>query len=58
MMNINQPMTAVLIVGIFIVLFIAVWFPCCFSDIVFPMLLVKSEGEECAFCDGGHHHGH
>ncbi len=58
MMNTNQPMTATLIVGIFIVLFIAVWFPCCFSDIVFPMLLVKSEGEECALCDGGHHHGH
>jgi hypothetical protein len=42
MMNTNQPMTAVLVTGIFIVLFIAVWLPCCFSDIVFPMLLVKS----------------
>ena len=41
MMNTNQPMTAVLVTGIFIVLFIAVWLPCCFSDIVFPMLLVK-----------------
>jgi hypothetical protein len=56
MMNTYQPMTAVLIVGIFIVLFIAVWLPCCFSDIVFPMLLVKSEGEECMFCKGGRHH--
>ena len=58
MMNTHQPMTAVLVFGIFIVLFIAVWFPCCFSDIVFPMLLVKSEGEQCALCDGGHHHRH
>jgi len=27
---------------IFIFLFIAVWLPCCFSDIVFPLLFVKS----------------
>jgi hypothetical protein len=58
MMNTHQPMTTAMVVGFFIVLFIAVWFPCCFSDIVFPMLLVKSEGEECALCDGGHHHNH
>jgi hypothetical protein len=58
MMNTSQPMTAALILGFFIVLFIAVWLPCCFSDIVFPMLLVKSEGDECALCNGGHHHGH
>jgi len=58
MMNTHQPLTAVLMLGFFIVLFIAVWIPCCFSDIIFPMLLVKSEGEECALCDGGHHHNH
>jgi len=58
MMNTNQPMTATLIVGIFIVLFIAVWFPCCFSDIIFPVLLVKSDGEQCVLCGGGHHHEH
>lgn len=28
---------------IFVFLFIAVWIPCCFSDIVFPLLFVKSE---------------
>lgn len=55
MMNIHQPMTAVLVMGIFIVLFISVWFPCCFSDIIFPMLLVKADGENCIFCGGGHH---
>jgi hypothetical protein len=27
---------------IFIFLFLAVWLPCCFSDIVFPLLFVKS----------------
>lgn len=56
LMNTNQPITAVLVVGIFVVLFIAVWLPCCFSDIIFPMLLVKSEGEQCMLCEGGHHH--
>jgi hypothetical protein len=55
MMNTHQPMTAVLALGIFIVLFIAVWLPCCFSDIIFPMLFVKAEGEQCVFCGGGHH---
>jgi hypothetical protein len=55
MMNTHQPMTAILVTGIFIVLFIAVWLPCCFSDIVFPMLFVKAEGEQCVFCGGGHH---
>ena len=27
--------------GLLIVLFVAVWLPCCISDIVFPSLLVK-----------------
>lgn len=59
MMNTHQPMTAVLLLGAFIVLFIAVWLPCCFSDIIFPMLLVKTEGQQCVLCGGGHiNHGH
>jgi hypothetical protein len=55
MMNTHQPITAVLVLGIFIVLFIAVWLPCCFSDIVFPMLFVKAEGQQCILCGGSHH---
>ena len=55
MMNTFQPVTAVLALGIFIVLFIAVWLPCCFSDIIFPMLLVKTDGQQCVLCGGGHH---
>jgi hypothetical protein len=58
MMNTDQPLTAIVIAVIIFILFIAVWVPCCFSDIVFPMLLVKSEGEECSLCEGGHHHNH
>ena len=52
MMNTPQPYTATLLVGFIAVLFVAVWLPCCFSDIIFPMLLVKSEGEECVLCEG------
>ncbi len=58
MMNTSQPLSAMLMLGFFIVLFIAVWFPCCFSDIIFPMLLVKADGEKCMLCDGGHHRDH
>ena len=58
MLNTHQEMTAIVIAVIIFILFIAVWLPCCFSDIVFPMLLVKSEGEECSLCEGGHHHNH
>jgi len=39
-------------IGSFGFLFLAVWIPCCFSDIVFPLLFVKS-GAEIHHC---HHH--
>ena len=42
MMNTHSSPTVVTIVGSFVVLFLAVWLPCCFSDIVFPMLFVGS----------------
>lgn len=42
LMNTHRELSAVLLLGIFIVLFIAVWLPCCFSDIVFPMFFVRS----------------
>jgi hypothetical protein len=29
--------------GIFVFLFLAVWLPCCFSDIIFPMLFVRDK---------------
>jgi hypothetical protein len=58
MMNTHQEMTAIVIAVVIFILFISVWLPCCFSDIVFPMLLVKSDGEDCSLCEGGHHHGH
>ncbi|MEJ2567996.1 MAG: hypothetical protein P8Z50_03865, partial [candidate division WOR-3 bacterium] len=33
-------------IGIFIFLFLAVWLPCCVSDIVFPLLFVKEPKNE------------
>lgn len=42
LMNTHRELSAVLLLGVFIVLFIAVWLPCCFSDIVFPMFFVRS----------------
>jgi len=42
MMNIHSEITILKTIGMLIVLFIAVWVPCCFSDIVFPMLFVKT----------------
>ena len=43
LMNTHRELTLLMLVGMFGVLFIAVWLPCCVSDIVFPMLLVKSD---------------
>jgi len=42
LMNTHRKLTPGMFVGVFAVLFIAVWLPCCISDIVFPMLFVKS----------------
>jgi hypothetical protein len=52
LMNTQADMTAQIIAGIFIVLFIAVWLPCCISDIVFPMLFVdvSKDHSHCWLC--------
>ena len=42
LMNTHRELSPLLLAGIFIVLFISVWLPCCFSDIVFPMFFVRS----------------
>jgi len=46
MMNTHSGITILSAVGMFIVLVIAVWLPCCFSDIVFPMLFVRGTGQD------------
>ncbi|MCF7954281.1 MAG: hypothetical protein K9M75_00625 [Phycisphaerae bacterium] len=46
--------------GAFAVLFIAVWLPCCISDIVFPLLFVKSDLKlvNSCVCTNHTHHSH
>lgn len=43
LMNTQAEFTLGVIGGAFVILFIAVWLPCCISDIVFPLLFVKSD---------------
>ncbi len=40
-MAIGAPLNWLMYVGVFVFLFLAVWLPCCVSDIVFPLLFVK-----------------
>jgi len=47
LMNTHRELTPMLFFGVFVVLFIAVWLPCCMSDIVFPMFFVKSPHVRC-----------
>jgi hypothetical protein len=42
LMNTQRELTPLILTGMLVVLFIAVWLPCCVSDIVFPLLFVKS----------------
>jgi len=44
MMDIRADITIFSAIGIFVTLFLAVWLPCCVSDIVFPLLFIKSKG--------------
>jgi len=44
-MALGEGLTILSYVGIFLFLFLAVWIPCCVSDIVFPLLFVKERGE-------------
>lgn len=53
LMNTHRELTPMLFVGVFVVLFIAVWLPCCMSDIVFPMFFVRSPHLHSGCC---HHH--
>ncbi len=52
LMNTHRELSTVMMIGVFVVLFIAVWLPCCISDIVFPLLFVKSTDDLSHF----HHH--
>ena len=45
LMDMQSDVTVAAVAGIFVTLFLAVWLPCCVSDIVFPLLFVKSDLE-------------
>ncbi len=55
LMNTHRELTPLLFVGVFVVLFLAVWLPCCVSDIVFPMLFVRSPHLHEGRCCCQHH---
>lgn len=40
-MAVGQPLNWIMYLGVFAFLFLAVWLPCCVSDIVFPLLFVN-----------------
>lgn len=43
LMAIGQTVSLIIIVPIFLFLFLAVWVPCCLSDIIFPLLFVPTK---------------
>ena len=45
-MAIGQPLNWITYLGVFIFLFLAVWIPCCVSDIIFPLLFVKESDKD------------
>lgn len=47
-MALGQTVNWIILFPIFLFLFLAVWIPCCLSDIVFPLLFVTAEGENNA----------
>ena len=50
LMNLQSEFTAAIAAGMLVVLFLAVWLPCCISDIVFPLLFVNSDIELVSTC--------
>lgn len=60
LMNSSGEISISMVSAVFVVLFIAVWLPCCISDIVFPLLFVKSDltlTDVCS-CDAHAIHSH
>jgi hypothetical protein len=58
LMNLVSEITLLTAVGMFGVLFLAVWLPCCISDIIFPLLLVKSDLQITGPCPDHARHSH
>jgi len=58
LMNMQSGITVSAAIGLFVTLFIAIWVPCCISDIVFPLLFVKSDLELTEPCPVHARHSH
>jgi hypothetical protein len=58
LMNMRSDLTAAATVGIFATLFIAIWVPCCVSDIVFPLLFVEPDLKLAGACPHHWLHSH
>jgi len=60
LMDMRSKLTIGVGFGILATLFLATWIPCCLSDIVFPLLFVKSDIELDSKCEhhGPHSHPH
>ena len=58
LMTIQSEMTIAASLGIFATLFIAIWIPCCISDIIFPLLFVEPDIELSGPCPDHDRHSH
>jgi hypothetical protein len=58
LMNMQSALTVAAAVGIFVTLFIAIWVPCCVSDIVFPLLFVEPDLKLAGACPHHWLHSH
>jgi hypothetical protein len=58
LMNMRGDLTLVTGAGVFVTLFVAIWVPCCVSDIVFPLLFVRSDIELERACPDHRLHSH
>jgi hypothetical protein len=58
LMSVQGSVTMAAALGIFATLFLAVWVPCCISDIIFPLLFVKPDVKIKGSCPFHAHHSH
>ena len=58
LMNSSGSLSMSDILSFFVILFVAVWLPCCISDIVFPLLFVKGDLQVSGGCSCTHHKLH
>jgi hypothetical protein len=58
LMMVTSEMTIAAAFAIFTTLFIAIWIPCCISDIVFPLLFIKPDIELNGPCAEHSRHSH